>query len=76
MAQLRAEIRRQFGQSLASQPDFALVNPAAPEQSRILLGPLPEKAGGWGQIQPRWSDKDDPGYRKMLQRVGKAVGAD
>lgn len=55
---------------------FRPCQPASPEQSRILLGPLAGKAGGWGQIQPGWSGKDDPGYREMLQLVGKAVGED
>jgi mono/diheme cytochrome c family protein len=73
MAQLRDEARKQFGQALASQPDFALVNPADPEQSRILLAPLAREAGGWGQIRPGWPSRNHAGYRRMLQRVRQAV---
>ncbi len=64
MTELRAEIKAQFGDKLANQPDAALVNRVFPQESRILMAPLAKSAGGWGQIDG-WKSKDDPAFKKM-----------
>jgi hypothetical protein len=67
---LRAAIAKRFGPDLAGQPLAALVNVTFPEESRILKAPLPEKAGGWGQIQEgAFAGTDDPAYRDMRRLV-------
>jgi hypothetical protein len=64
MADLRAEILKQLGQKWADQPDAALVNRVFPQESRVLMAPLAEKAGGWGQLK-KWESKTEPGFKKM-----------
>jgi hypothetical protein len=73
MARLREHIAGVFNDELAKQPEFALVNPVDPLQSRILLAPLAKEAGGWGQISPTWASRNDAGYRKMLKLVTAAA---
>ncbi len=70
---LRAHIKQVFGPEIAEQPFHALVNVAEPSESRILKAPLAEKAGGWGQMKPRWSDATAPGYRRMRELVERAI---
>jgi len=71
---LRAHIRGTLGEQLAGQPFAALVNVALPDESRILLAPLAESAGGWGQVtEGGWSDRIDPGYARMRQLVEQAI---
>jgi len=70
---LRAHIRQRFGDKLAAQPFAALVNPALPEESRILKAPLALTAGGWGQIQGGWTSADEPDYRRMRQLVEASI---
>jgi len=43
-----------------------LLNMSEPENSRLLLGPLPKSAGGWGTCEHKFSGKDDPVYRVLL----------
>jgi hypothetical protein len=69
--------RREFaktvvGERMAGQPERALINPAQPGESRILMAPLARAAGGWGQVT-RWKSKNDPGYRKMAELVEKCI---
>ncbi|NQT88566.1 hypothetical protein HQ560_17505, partial [bacterium] len=70
---LRAQIAERFGPKLAAQPFAALVNVAQPDQSRILRGPLPLDAGGWGQLEPAWTSAEDPAYREMQERVAASI---
>jgi hypothetical protein len=70
---LREHVRERFGAKLAEQPLAALVNPAEPDESRILKAPLAVEAGGWGQLGDRgWESTGDPDYRKMRQLVHAA----
>jgi hypothetical protein len=74
-AALRKTIAEYFGKEIAAQPFAALVNVALPAESRILKAPLPEAAGGWGQISENaYADTQDPRYRKMAELVINAVG--
>ena len=71
---LRAHIAETFGDELAAQPIDALVNVAAPDESRILNAPLAVKAGGWGQISTGgWTSRTDPGYTKMRALIAAAI---
>ena len=70
---LREHITKRFGQELAGQPFPALVNTALPAESRILLAPLAEKAGGWGQVANGWAGTDDPDYQKTRQLVEACI---
>ncbi len=71
---LRDHIAERFGPELAEQPYAALVNVCWPLESRILMAPLAESAGGWGQIADGWSSTQDAGYQEMLHLVTAAVG--
>ncbi len=74
-AALRKTIAEYFGKEIAAQPFAALVNVALPAESRILKAPLPEAAGGWGQISENaYAGTEDPRYRNMAQLVINAVG--
>ncbi len=71
---LRAYVRERFGPKLASQPFAALVNAAAPEESRILKAPLAVAAGGWGQIRKGgWTSTSDPSFQKMRKLVEASI---
>ena len=73
-AALRKHVGEVFGPKLAQQPFAALVNVAMPSESRILKAPLAVEAGGWGQIKTNgWRSADDPGYKKMSERVDAAI---
>ena len=74
---LRQAVARRFGTDVANQPFAALVNLAMPAESRILMAPLAEKAGGWGQPFPRgaWAGTDDPTYKHMAKLVEATVPA-
>ena len=54
------------------QPERALVNPAQPEESRILMAPLAAEAGGWGQIKG-FSSKQDPKFKRMVELVDRCA---
>jgi hypothetical protein len=69
---LRAYVEELFGPKLAGQPLAALANISLPRQSRILMAPLPEEAGGWGQIEQGWRRPEDPRFRKMEKLVRQA----
>ena len=68
-AKLRAAIAKRFGPDVAKQPFAALVNVGDVEQSRILLGGLPEVSGGWGQLQPAFSGRGDEGWQSLRSLV-------
>jgi hypothetical protein len=73
---LRKMIRQRFGSAWAEQPFAALVNVALPEESRVLLAPLPVAAGGWGQVSGSagsWKSDRDPAYQKMRKLVRAAI---
>ncbi len=71
---LRAHVRQRFGAELADQPLAALVNVAWPDESRILMAPLAQAAGGWGQIeQGGWANADDPDYQTLRRLVHAAI---
>jgi hypothetical protein len=73
---LRAVVRQRFGTAWASQPFAALVNVALPDESRILLAPLPVAAGGWGQVPASsggWKNDRDPAYQKMRKLIQAAI---
>ena len=71
---LRERIAVLFGPELAAQPLVALVNVAAPGESRILNAPLAADAGGWGQIEKNgWKSTADPGYQEMQRLVEATV---
>jgi hypothetical protein len=72
---LRAYIKELFGDKIAAQPEATLVNVAQPDESRILLMPLPTAAGGWGQIKG-FKSKSDPAFRKMVKLVDAAIKRD
>ena len=63
--ELRDFLRRQFGETVASSPLEALVNPCAAAESRVVCAPLAEGAGGWGLWQNPWTSKNDD-YHKLL----------
>jgi|GEM_PF-114446 len=68
--ELRDFARQLFGETVASAPLEALVNPCNAEESRIVCAPLVEAAGGWGQWQNpnSWTTKNGD-YQKMLALV-------
>ncbi|MEA1950131.1 MAG: hypothetical protein U9N87_02015, partial [Planctomycetota bacterium] len=70
---LRRHIRKTFGAQTAEQPLSALVNKSMPELSRILQAPLAETAGGWGQFENGWPEKNHPGYAAMLKLVKASI---
>jgi len=65
---LRAYVKELFGDKLAAQPEVALVNLVQPDESRILMMPLPVNQGGWGQLKG-FKNKDDPAYGRMAELV-------
>jgi len=69
---LRDYVKELFGDTLAGQPDLALVNPVIPEESRILMAPLPVTAGGWEQIKG-YANRDAPAFTKMSALVEACV---
>ena len=62
-----------FGEELSQQPIDALINIGAPERSRILMAPLAESAGGWGQIEKGWVSRNDAEYQEMAERVAACI---
>ena len=71
-ANLREVVKGWFGEKLAAQPGLALVNPVVPEESRILMAPLPRTAGGWGQIKG-YADRNDPTFITMTKLVHACI---
>ena len=72
MTELRSFIRRLFGETIANQPERALINTAQPDESRILMMPLAVAAGGWGQIDA-WKGKGEPNFKQMAELVAKCI---
>ncbi len=68
LKELNSYIKQMFGDKIAGQPEYTLVNVAQPDESRILMMPLPVSEGGWGQIKG-FKSKDDPAYKKMVELV-------
>ena len=66
---LREAVKARFGGELSKQPYPALVNPANPDESRLLMAPLAKEAGGWGQIANGWASKDDANYKTFHNMV-------
>ena len=64
-AALPGVIKRDWG----TQPTEALINFAAPEQSRALLAPLAIEAGGWGQSPVVFKDRKDPAFMAWRQQI-------
>ncbi len=69
---LRAYIEALFGKKIAVQPEYALVNLVQPDESRILMMPLPVVEGGWGQMKG-YKDRTDPAYKKMAELVESCI---
>lgn len=71
---LRAAIAARFGEEIAKQPFYTLVNPALIEESRVLMAPLAKSAGGWGQwTQGAFKDRNDPEYATLCALVEKSL---
>ena len=71
---LREAIEKRFGGELAGQPFAALANIAQPSESRVLMAPLPEGAGGWGQIaKGAFTGADDPARQELARLVQAAL---
>ena len=71
---LRKYVVEHYGEKLGNEPFEALVNVGQPDESRILMAPLSEKAGGWGQIEKGgWMTKSDPAYKKMAAMVEASI---
>ena len=67
-------VKQRFGDQFAGQRYYELVNYANPDESRILMAPLPETAGGWGQISKgAWSSKDDPEFKRFAGLVKATI---
>jgi len=69
---LRDYVKELLGDEIAKQPEATLVNLSQPDESRILLMPLPESQGGWGQIKG-YSSKSDEKYKKMAELVEACI---
>ncbi len=54
---------------MSAQPYWALVNKANAGESRVLLAPLAEQAGGWGQCQAQWKSADEKAWRDLRAKV-------
>ncbi|NPV48842.1 MAG: hypothetical protein HPY69_18025 [Armatimonadetes bacterium] len=77
VAALRAHIAEDCNSchpGMSEQPLAALANTADPEQSRVLLAPLAETDGGWGQCAEAWASKAAAAYGRMRELVLQAVG--
>lgn len=70
---LRQLIKARFGEKIAGQPLYTLINKVQVDESRILMAPLAGKAGGWQQIKPTWKDRKDPDYLKMRAAVDACI---
>jgi len=72
MGKLREYAKELFGEKIAEQPERALINTAQPDESRILMMPLPKTAGGWGQVEG-YKNTEDEKYKKMAKMVDKCI---
>ena len=71
--ELREAVKARFGEALARQPLYALINLANPGESRLLMAPLAKEAGGWGQIDKGWAQADDPERARFRARIDAAI---
>ena len=69
---LQTYVKELFGDTIAKQPIGALINFVQPDESRILMMPLPENKGGWGQIKG-YSSKTDDKYKKMAELIEACI---
>ncbi len=69
---VREQARTYFGDHVTNSPERALINAAQPDESRVLMAPLAEAAGGWGQV-PGWASRNDPGYTTMVMLVEQSI---
>ena len=69
---LRSYAKELLGDKIAKQPEATLVNLSQPDESRILMMPLPANQGGWGQIKG-YSSKTDDKYKKMAELVEACI---
>jgi len=74
MIKLREYAKSLFGDKFAGSkvPDRALINILQPDQSRVLLAPLPTNKGGWGQLNG-YRDTNDEKFKKMQELVEAAI---
>jgi hypothetical protein len=70
---LREAVKARFGEALARQPYYALVNLANPGESRLLMAPLAQAAGGWGQLDKGWASKEDAEYKRFSDLVAATI---
>lgn len=76
---LREHLRQACGrchESLADEPEAALLNPAQPDESRVLQAPLAKSAGGWGACPAGWASIHVSGCRAMRDLVAVACDAE
>jgi|GEM_PF-1170533 len=72
--ELREAIKERFGDELSRQPMSTLVNIAQPDESRILMATLSERAGGWGQVsQNAFGSKNDSEYKRFVELVAASI---
>ncbi len=71
--ELREAVKARFGEALAKQPIYALVNIANPDESRLLMAPLAKEAGGWGQIEKGWASREDSDYARFRALIAAAI---
>ena len=72
MQTLRQYVRQNFDDKLADQPDHALVNPALPQESRVLMLSLSLDQGGWAE-KGIFKSKDDPRFKKLSELVEDCI---
>ena len=72
MRAVKAYAGELFGAKFAAGSDYALVNPVQPDESRVLLAPLPLVKGGWGQLKG-YSSKEDAKFKKMVRLIDAAI---
>jgi len=72
LTELRAYAKGLLGDKIAAQPATTLVNVSQPDESRILMMPLPVSSGGWGQIKG-FESRSDPAYKKMAALVEACI---
>jgi hypothetical protein len=78
-AALRQQLTARCGachEALAAQPLAALINLAAPDQSRVVNAPLARGSGGWGLCSGVTWTRESADYRALLEAVGAVAGPD
>lgn len=72
LEELRTFVRENVDRKLADQPERALINVAQIDESRVLMAPLAENAGGWGQID-KFKSRNDENYKKLVELVEACI---